>query len=318
MALSIIAIHPTISVLSGLDKPPFQPYIWCMTSFFPLPSRRIIAVSGAEARAFVHSLFSVDVLKLPHHKAVYGLLLSPQGKILHDVFVIAVDDALWLDIDSNQADALYKRLNIYKLKRDVQLQLVNNIQVAALLDAPSADTHVAPLLVVDDPRLSVLGKRIYSNQPIVAALFGAEEKTSEDYTLACLALGVPDSADIRPDTYFTFDLDMDDLHAVDYQKGCYVGQEVTARMHYRGTPKKGIYIVHTTDKHHLPADASLICEGKAAGALIRTIGQQGLAVFRHEFANGAVFAEHLEGPLPVVISRPGWAKAIAKPQEESV
>jgi folate-binding protein YgfZ len=285
-----------------------------MANFSQLPTRHIIQITGTEAKPFLQSLVSVDVIKIAESTAVYGLLLTPQGKILHDMFILSVNDALLIDVEANQAEMLLKRLHLYKLKRDVVLQIAKDWRVAVMFGESNKKMSLENAIVVDDPRLKALGKRIYASQNIHAEAIGAAEKAAEDYEVFCTHLGVPNGADIAADSYFAFDFDMDDLHAIDYTKGCYVGQEVTARMHYRGVPKKGVYQISAMDDLLPESGTEISCTGKAAGVCIRTIGTQGIAVLRHEFAAGALFADS----IAIHATRPKWAKSISHFSHDSV
>lgn len=303
--------------MAALDTAGFKAYIQCMICYSPLPSRHFIQVTGADAKAFLQGLLTVDVLKLNSNEIRYGLLLAPQGKYLHDMFIIGQDDGLLIDVEAVQAEALLKRLKLYKLKRDVQLKMLSEWHAGALFGA--ADTLIPPLehiLILPDPRLITLGQRVYSATPIAVEVFNSRMVDVALYVKHRILLGVPEGVDMIPDKSFSFDFDMDDLHAIDYTKGCYVGQEVTARMHYRGVPKKGIYQITSADGSALPTTGTEItCDGHIAGALASVADNHAIAMLRHEMITGGAL---LAGSCPVFAARPSWAKPMTHSNEESL
>lgn len=200
-----------------------------------LDDRRIIAVSGPEARAFLQGLITNDVEKIAPGRAVYAALLTPQGKILFDFLVAEGDGALLIDCASESRNALVKRLTLYRLRAKVQIEPRDQLMVAAGLDGRPAERGIT----FEDPRLAALGHRtIGAVAEMPDALEGAQA-----YHTRRLALGVPEGRDFGSDRIFALDAGLDELHGVDFRKGCYVGQELTARMKHRGTARKRLLVV---------------------------------------------------------------------------
>ncbi len=200
-------------------------------------NRAILQVSGADAVHFLQGLLTQDINRLASETIQFAALLSPQGKILHDMFVLdatALGSAgIFLDIPESQKGTLLKRLMLYKLRAAVTLTDV------------SAQWSViyAPTGGMLDPRHPSLPHRHYVPAAMDASVIPAI-LTTEEYHAQRLALGIPDStSDFAPDEIVALDAGYDLLHAVSFTKGCYVGQEITARMHYKQIARRGFYLL---------------------------------------------------------------------------
>ncbi len=187
-----------------------------------LTSRAIVAVIGPDWRAFLQGLLSQDVETLRPGELRFGALLTPQGKLLFDLFILGREDGCWLDVARDRRDALVQRLTIYKLRAKVEIAAVD-AAVWAIWDGGEGG---AP-----DPRLAALGRRAYGDAPAGAALLDEAA-----YDAMRLGLGVPDAAKDAPDDY-PIEANFDLLSGIDFQKGCFVGQETTSRMKRRGQVK---------------------------------------------------------------------------------
>src|SRR5579863_8777869 len=188
-----------------------------------LESRALIALAGADWRGFLQGLITQDVETLRPGEARFGALLTPQGRLLFDLFVIGRTDGCWLDCQAERRAALIQRLTIYRLRAKVTIEADETPVLAAWGAAPGEGW-------IADPRLPALGRRGYG----VEARTNADEA---DYDGHRLALGVPGPADWGEDTSYPLEADFDLLHAIDFKKGCFVGQETTSRMKRRGTIK---------------------------------------------------------------------------------
>ncbi|MGH6971188.1 MAG: YgfZ/GcvT domain-containing protein, partial [Caulobacteraceae bacterium] len=189
-----------------------------------LESRALIAVDGIEWRGFLQGLITQDVETLQTGEARFAALLSPQGRLLFDLFVVGREEGCWLDCQAARRQTLLQRLSIYRLRAKVALELDETSVAAAWGGAAPGGGWVA------DPRLAGLGWRAYGQ----AAPPNADEA---DYERHRLALGVPGPADWGEDTTYPLEADFDLLGGVDFQKGCFVGQETTSRMKRRGRIK---------------------------------------------------------------------------------
>jgi tRNA-modifying protein YgfZ len=190
--------------------------------------RSIITVSGEDRIHFLQGILTQDVSKLAVEKIQFAALLSPQGKILHDMFLIAQGDRILIDTPAAYKDVLMKRLAMYKLRAKV-----------TVADAPEYHVSYSKSDGMADPRHPALPHRIYSNTAL-------SDISETDYRGICLQFGIPDSAhDFAPDILVPLDAGYDLLNAISFTKGCYVGQEVTARMHYKNIARRGFYILES-------------------------------------------------------------------------
>jgi folate-binding protein YgfZ len=195
-----------------------------------LDDRAVIALSGPEARGFLQGLITNDVERLKPGVGLYAALLTPQGKILYDFFVVEGDGAILLDVHADTAAALAKRLTFYRLRAKVEIQLRDQLAVLASWDGEQTKYAIN----YADPRLTQMGMRSIGAK----AEMPSDVFSTEAYHKRRKALGVPEAQDFGQDKIFALDADLDELHAVDFEKGCYVGQEQTARMKHRGTARK--------------------------------------------------------------------------------
>lgn len=197
-------------------------------------SRAMLHLTGDDVQHFLQGLLTQDVTKLGEQKIQFAALLSPQGKILHDMFVldaatVGAGDGVLLDTAAAYKETLLKRLALYKLRAKVNIS-----------DA-SATWHVSYSLThgLTDPRHAQLPHRFYAQE-----LSAPNAVTVKEYHTQRLVLGIPDSSiDFAPDEIVALDAGYDLLHAVSFTKGCYVGQEITARMHYKKIARKGFYLL---------------------------------------------------------------------------
>jgi tRNA-modifying protein YgfZ len=197
-----------------------------ITNVAELKSRGLVGVVGPEWRDFLQGLLSQDVETLRAGDLRFGALLTPQGKLLFDLFILGREDGCWLDVAADRRDALIQRLTIYKLRAKVEITPVD-AAVWALWGGGETDWPA-------DPRLAALGRRGYG----AAAPADATVSDEAAYDAMRLALGVPDPAkDCPPETAYPIEANFDLLNGIDFQKGCFVGQETTSRMKRRGAIK---------------------------------------------------------------------------------
>lgn len=221
--------------------------------FTTLPSRGLIHIEGKDRHDFLQGLITNDIEKLESGKLLYACLLTPQGKFLHDFFISEGDGFLLLECEGGKrAQDLYERLNKYRLRADVQISVEENAPVYAV---------IGTAVGIKDPRHDDMGYRGFEKPDL-------PEQPFETWDTLRINLTIPDgSRDLIPEKSTMDEARMDQLNAVDYDKGCYVGQELTARMHYRGLGKKHLQTVNVND---LPEKAELRSScGDVGIALIR-------------------------------------------------
>lgn len=238
-----------------------------MTKAALFSSRAVLRVSGPDARAFLQGILTQDIEPLAPGEAAFSALLTPQGKILFDFIIVADGENFLLDCDRESAEALVKRLTLYRLRAKATIAREEGFAVAALWDGAAQPQGSADAIAVPDPRLEALGWRIIGKADSVAALAGAGAVDEEAaYDAHRIALGVPEfGKDFTSDEVFLLDVDYDALHGVSYKKGCFVGQEVTSRMKRKGDIRKRTL--------KLAFDGAPPAKGAAVGAGDSTLGE---------------------------------------------
>ena len=271
-----------------------------------LEDRAVLALGGAGAGDFLQGLITNDMAACVDGRAVYATLLTPQGKILFDFFVIPEGkDRLLIDCAAVRAADLLKRLTLYRLRAKVEISLRPELAVAALWSDGAAAEISHGVVSFADPRHPVLGLRAIGTRDVLArTLSGCG---TGDYQAHRLSLGIPDSADLMPDSVFALDAGLEELNGVSFKKGCYIGQEVTARMKHRATARRRFVIAEANGT--LPSfGTSLDSGGRELGTLASGLNGMALALVRLDR-----LAEAQENHLPITaagraitLRKPGW------------
>jgi folate-binding protein YgfZ len=273
-----------------------------------LPDRAVLRVSGPAARAFLQGLVTNNVEKATEARAVHGGLLTPQGKILFDFFIVADGDSFLLDVNQDKAAALAQRLGFYKLRAAVEITPERDFAVAACWGSlPQVPNGV---IAYADPRLPKLGLRLLMSPAADQAALGCAPASDSDYHARRIGLGVPEGGrDYSYGDAFPHEAMFDQLDGVDFKKGCFVGQEVVSRMEHRGTARKRI--VRIEGEGPLPDPGTEITAGQATiGTLGSVSGSSGLALIRLDRAEEAkARGDQLRaGGVAVTVSVPSWAR----------
>ncbi len=232
--------------------------------------RKVLALTGNDRVAFVQDLVTNDVTQ--PGTLVYAALLTPQGKYMADFFVSNRADALLIDVAEEMVDPLAQRLSMYRLRRDVQIDATDL--------AVGRGTGEAPEGAVGDPRHPALGWR---------AIGHAAPDDGTDWDALRVEHLVPRSGiELRPNDSYPLEFGLDRLNGIDFRKGCYVGQEVTARMKHKTELKKGLTRVRITGEA-MPG-SEIASDGKPAGTLFTRSGNRALAWLRFDRAGGEMRA----------------------------
>ena len=255
-----------------------------------LEDRAILAIAGPEARPFLQGLITNDVERLKPGEGVYAALLTPQGKILFDFFLVEGDGAILLDCHVSARDTLLKRLTMYKLRAKVTIEGRDQLGVLAEWDGE----HARYAIAYRDPRLAALGSRAV----IARGEMRVDLLPAAAYHEHRMALGVPEAGDFGSDKMFALDADLDELNAIDFQKGCYVGQELTARMKHRATSRKRLLRV---DGASAAGDA-VTAGGKEIGEVVSA----GFALVRLDRLDEAAGAAVSIGSSDAKLIKPSW------------
>jgi tRNA-modifying protein YgfZ len=281
-----------------------------------LPSRAVLAVGGTDARKFLQGLITNDIGKVQGTHAIHAGLLSPQGKILFDFFVVAAGDGFLVDVTRDKAEELAKRLAFYRLRAAIEIGEDPSREVAACW----GDIPVKPggAIVYADPRLPALGYRVLMKKGTRLAGTGCAVATERDYHAFRISLGVPEGGrDYAFGDAFPHEALFDQLGGVDFEKGCFVGQEVVSRMEHRGTARKRIVPVES--RMPLPAPGTSIeAGGMEIGTLGSVSGALGLALVRLDRVEEALARGQgiTTDGKSIVLRRPAFAR-FAVPAREA-
>lgn len=273
-----------------------------------LADRGIVRVAGADARTFLDGLVTSAMDKVTPRQSRWTALLSPQGKILFDFIVFeAPDGGFLLDVGRAVAPDLAKRLGFYKLRAKVEVADVSEgFGVLASWDEPPAGDEAAVETV--DPRWPAMGLRAILPRDRAAARATAD---GDAYHARRVLMGIPEGGrDFVYGDAFPHEADMDQLAGVDFDKGCFVGQEVVSRMQHRGTARTRLVPVTFADGVSPPEGTEAMAGGKAAGRVYSAApGGRALAMLRLDRVEDALAAgEALEaGGLAFSLSRPDFA-----------
>jgi tRNA-modifying protein YgfZ len=279
-----------------------------------LSDRAIVAVEGGEAGDFLHSLLTCDVKALAPGQGAYGALLTPQGKILFDLFTVATEAGFLLDVAASSADDLVKRLMMYRLRRKIGIAPKPELGIAATW---GGEQLAMPLGTISfrDPRSPDLGYRAIAP---VAQLDPAATVDAARYHDHRMALGIADSdRDIGTGQLFPHEANLDQLGGVSFTKGCFVGQEVVSRMEHRGTARSRIVPVRFDGSHCAPG-TEVAAAGRSLGRILSSHDGRGLALLRLDRVEAAVqAAEPLNaGETAIVLEKPAWARFAVPGTEE--
>jgi folate-binding protein YgfZ len=288
-----------------------------------LPNRGILKITGKDRCAFLQGLITNDIHKLKRDQAIYAVLLSSQGKFQYDFFMVACpeEEAWFLECDGDRAEALLKRLSLYKLRCDVAIENRGDafdvfavwgseaLNVLGLPFQPGVAKIVEGGVLYVDPRLAELGARVIVPKGKAQDFFErfpANLLSGDAYNLHRLKLGIPDgNRDVLVDRGILLECGFDELNAIDWDKGCYMGQELTARTRYRGLVRKRLVPVYIQGDP--PDFQSPIFQGGVEVGNMRTaMVECGIAMIR---------LEALSKPLPfscgnatLVPHVPGWMR----------
>jgi folate-binding protein YgfZ len=259
--------------------------------------RGVVALRGPDAQSFLQGLVTNDVTKVLPARAMYAALLTAQGRFLHDFFVLSLGpDSLHLDCEAARRDDLIRRLKPYRLRSKVEIAPAEGHAVALLLGPeasgaiglppePGAARPFAGGIAFTDPRLAELGGRVVAPKGEIESALAAAGLTpaaSGAYDDLRLPYGVPDgSRDMVPEKAIPLENNFDELNAVDWNKGCYMGQELTARTKYRGLVRKRLLPVELEGP--LPPAGTPVFAGEAeVGEMRSGAGSRALALLRLE------------------------------------
>ena len=279
-----------------------------------LPDRGVVKVAGDTARNFLNGLLTTDIGRAAPERAVFAALLTPQGKIIVNLIVTEAPAAdgggFFLDAPKALAGTLVDRLNFYKLRAKVLIEDLPGLGVMAVWDGDGVTDYG---LCYHDPRLPALGRRVMVPPHLAAeaaADLGAALVPAAAYEAYRIALGVPSGGlDFIYGDTFPHEADMDQLHGVDFAKGCFVGQEVVSRMEHRGTARTRVLPV-AFDGFAPDPGAAVTAAGKPVGTFGSSADGRALAMLRLDRAEDALASgQTIEaGAATLRLVKPDWVR----------
>lgn len=267
-----------------------------MTQIAHLTDRGVIRVEGTDAVPFLNGLISQDVTQVTAEQPLYGCLLTPQGKYFSDFFILIDGDAILLDIATSRLDATLQRLKMFVLRSKVSISTVTDTY-KVYASWPKGESFLG----YGDPRLTAMGKRICTELNIVP------NASLDDYHAWRIQNGVPDVADFDLERTALLEANLDVLQGIAWDKGCYMGQELTARTHYRGLVKKRLLPFRF--EGDAPAHDSEVRLGDQVIGHTRSIaGSYGMALVKLEWAEQAWSSALSVNGDTATLLKPDWFK----------
>ncbi len=252
-----------------------------------LTDRALVRIAGEDWRGFLQGLLTQDVETLGDGELRYGALLTPQGRLLVDLFIFGTGDGVLLDVAAERREDLIRRLTMYRLRSKVVIAADEAGVFAAFGDEPGAGWSV-------DPRLPALGWRGYG-------LEVADTIDRSGWDAHRIALAVPDMADFGDDVTYPIEANLDLLNAIDFKKGCFVGQETTSRMKRRGVVKSRMLPLRV-EGPAVAAGAEVLKGDLRAGVAASAVEGVALGLMRLDRIDGALTVEG----RAVEVLKPDW------------
>jgi folate-binding protein YgfZ len=274
-----------------------------MSKSTALPNRGILEISGVDRVSFLQGLVSNDVTKVETGCAVWAAMLTPQGKWLADFFILSDGERLLLDCERSQIGDIIRRLARFRLRAQIALddRSESLFVHAAWSDAtPGIEPEI--IAQAPDPRLPDAGRRVIATAPLTI------NATPDDWDLHRLTLGLPDgSRDLEAEKTVLLEAGFDELGGVSWSKGCYMGQELTARTKYRGLVKRRLIPIKIFGDTPAPGSA-ITCAGREVGTMRSVRRDTGLALLRLDALEGELTC----GGSSVAPIIPAWMKLPAQ------
>ena len=285
-----------------------------------LTDRGLLAISGPDRIRFLQGLVSNDVARVSPGRAVYSTLLTPQGKFLFDFIMMEDGQRLLLDCEAQRIDDLARRLNVFRLRLKVEIAPVQDrwqvhaafgndvLEALGLGNEPGSMAECEGGFALVDPRLAELGARLILPESADPTRLGLSRATIAEYETLRIGLGVPDgSRDMVVGKTVLLEAGLDRLNGIDWDKGCYMGQELTARTRYRGLVRRRLLPVDV-DGNLPDAGTPITLDGRDAGEVRSGQGQRALAMIRLNLLTGEEDPPLMAGDARLHPCRPDWAE----------
>ena len=250
--------------------------------FFNHFNSRFFKISGKDSEPFIQNLITNDIQKCNESSIIYSCLLTPQGKFLADFFIFNIDGSYFFETNEKFYNNLLNKLKIYKLRSDIQIDEVKGLYSYSIFNIHYETDNI---ILSNDPRNNNLGKKLILNHNIKITDNNIEEISETEYHEILIASTTPYSPfDILENKSLLLENNFENINAIDWDKGCYVGQEITARMKYRGLLKKKLYSLKLKAGSVLVGD-ELIINNKKIGKIVSIANSNIFAVMNINFVN---------------------------------
>ncbi len=257
-----------------------------------LTSRAVFTVGGADAIIFLQGLLTNDVKKLKAHQAIYSLMLTPQGKFLYDFHLAMNDnaDTIFLDCDLIKYEEICAKFSMYKLRSDIEINKIKDeytilVVYGNKIFQPLKDSNTIVFLDLRNP---LLGYRVIIKKNMIDEfIYNNKLASGKNYNSIIYDLVIPEAnVDLISDKSFPMEFGLDNLNAISFEKGCYVGQELTARTKYRGVVRKKLYKISAdSDLNNIQYGTSIMINNIKIGIFCSAFGTMGKALIREEDYN---------------------------------
>lgn len=261
------------------------------SSWIALSNRGFVALTGGEVRPFLQALITNDVNRVSSSRSIYSALLTPQGKLLYDFFVVEDDDTLLLDCAFGLLVGLIRHLGLYKLRADVKIEDRSNDWLVLASPHSSDDARNIELrsegIAFVDPRCSKMGYRALvpaKSSEVKLGKFDMEKTDHDVYETMRISLGIPDCEnDHVSGKFFALECSLDDLDGISFEKGCFIGQEVTTRMKHRNLVRKKLLPI-SFDGPSLPPGAVIANGNIKVGEVCSSVDGHAIAMLKLDHA----------------------------------
>ena len=253
--------------------------------FFILNSfSKFLEISGEDTAEFLQGLISNDIYKCKSDTPIYSCMLSPQGKFLADFFIIQESDKYLIEIHEKYLESFIAKIQIYKLRSKVDI--IENEKICSIILFSKENIHLDNIIKsFADPRNENIGHKIYIDKNELKKINNMKTEPYETYKEILMKNLVPNSTDdLIVNKSLLLENNFDNLNAIDWDKGCYVGQEITARMKYRGLLKKKLYALKIKNGDVLEGD-ELIVDNKKIGTIVSKANSNIFAALNINFVN---------------------------------
>ena len=275
--------------------------------YFISENSSIILVEGKDKYSFIQGIISNDIEILRKKPSIYCSMLTPQGRFLYDFFISNLNDIFCIECDNSIQQELYERLLMYKLRSDVKIRLDTDLEVVLTgSKIKKLEGFNNKFISFYDPRFDNFLCRTYKEKMTDEPLRKFTKLSKEHFKDLRLQNSIPDfTVDAIRNKSLLLEMRFDELNGISWSKGCYMGQEITARMKYRNTVKKKIYTVKIDFKNSLTDE--IFFENKVIGSLHSHNNCMGLAFLKTDFGSKN-HLNFLSGDSQITVKKPWWSK----------